>query len=419
MNKVIKYDSGLRLTVTPMNTTKALSIGVFVGTGSINETEKNNGISHFIEHMLFKGTNKRSAFDIANEMESIGASINAFTSKNVTAYYTVSTDEYARECLDILSDIFFNATFKEEHMDKEKSVVYEEINMTQDDGEDLCFDLLTKAHFKDSPLSQPILGTIDTVKAIDRQMILDYMAEYYTAENTVIVIVGNIEVNEAKKLVDEYFNRFIKKTGFKIKEWERVQLVSEYICRVKPLEQSNIGISFPCIEKKHPKEKALQLLTSVVGGGMSSRLFQEIREKLGFVYSIYNMPLQYKNDGAFIIFLATNPSYVEEAMKAIKRVLDELKEQGITEKEFSKGKAQLKSKTVIGAESSSAIMRANGINMTLFNKPFDVDDELNEINKTTLVDVNKMIKTIFDLDKASVSYVGKEIDLDMIATLQR
>jgi predicted Zn-dependent peptidase len=215
MNKIIKFDSGLTLAVTPMSNTRSLSIGVFVETGSINETPENNGISHLIEHMVFKGTATRNAYDIADEMESIGANINAFTSKNMTAYYTVSTDEYARQCIDILSDIYLNATFTEENLQREKGVIVEEINMTEDNGEDLCFELVSKAHFKDSPLALPILGTAETVNAINYKMIKDYMSRFYTADNTYIVMTGNISESAAVELVKEFFEGKIKPNGEK------------------------------------------------------------------------------------------------------------------------------------------------------------------------------------------------------------
>ena len=418
MDKIVKLNSGLTLAVTSMKKTRALAVGIFVGAGSINEDAENNGISHFIEHMLFKGTKTRNAYQIADEMESIGANINAFTSKMLTAYYTVSTDEYAEECIDILSDIYLNATFTGENLEREKTVVYEEINMTEDDGEDLAFELLNKAHFKDTPLAKPILGTVETVKKMDKAMILDYMGKYYTANNTVVVIVGNIEEDKAKALVEKYLDKYIKKGGIERIEVPPAELLSQYIEKNKPIEQSNIGLSFPCVKKNDPREKALLLLTNIVGGSMSSRLFQEVREKLGLVYSIYSSPLLYENDGYFVIFLATNPSYVEKAIKAIKKVIIELKKNGITEKEFKKGKAQLLSKLVLASESSAAIMRANGKSMIMTEEVFDLDKEIERIEQTTLKDVEEMIDIIFKIDKASASYVGKEVYVDILKTLQ-
>lgn len=418
MNKVIKFDSGLTLAVSPMRNTRSLSVGIFVEAGSMNETKDNNGISHLIEHMVFKGTNGRSAYDIADEMESIGANINAFTSKNMTAYYTVSTDEYAKECIDILSDIYLNATFTEENLKREKGVIIEEINMTQDSGEDLCFELLAQAHFKDNPLAQPILGSADTVNAIDYSMIKDYMAKYYTADNTYVVLTGNISTTLACELVEEHFEEKIKKTGDKPIWLPPAKLVSECICKDKPIEQANIAFSFPCISVKDPKRKALMLLNNIIGGGMSSRLFQEVREKLGLVYSVYTQPIHYKNDGYFVLYLGTSPDYVEMALGAIKKVISELKKDGITEKEFAKGKAQFKSKTVLGAESSAAIMRSNGRNLIMKEKLFDLERELLEIEQVTLQDTKELIDIIFDLDKVSASCVGKNINVDLLKAIK-
>ncbi len=418
MDKVITFESGLTLAVSPMPNTRSLSIGVFVETGSMNETAENSGISHLIEHMVFKGTTSRSAFDIADEMESIGASINAFTSKNMTAYYTVSTDEYAKECLDILSDIYLNATFTDENLQREKGVIVEEINMTEDSGEDLCFELLAKAHFKDNPLARPILGTAQTVNGTDYQMIKDYMSKYYTADNTYIILTGNIDAPLAQKLVKECFEGKIKKTGEKSIQLEPAVLASEYICKDKAIEQANIAFSFPCIPVTHPKRKALLLLNNIIGGGMSSRLFQEVREKLGLVYSVYTQPIQYKHDGYYVLYLGTSPDYVEQALGAIKKVITELKKDGITEQEFRKGKAQFKSKTVLGAESSVAIMRTNGRNLIMGDKLFNLEDELAQIEQVTLQDTRELIDLIFDMNKVSASCVGKNVTADLLGVLQ-
>ena len=319
-------------------------------------------------------------------MESIGANINAFTSKNMTAYYTVSTDEYARQCIDILSDIYLNATFTEENLQREKGVIVEEINMTEDNGEDLCFELVSKAHFKDSPLALPILGTAETVNAINYKMIKDYMSRFYTADNTYIVMTGNISESAAVELVKEFFEGKIKPNGEKSIVLPPAELVSECICKEKPTEQANIAFSFPCISGRHPMRKALMLLNSIIGGGMSSRMFQEVREKLGLVYSVYTLPIHYLDDGYFVLYLGTSPDYVQKALGAIKKVISELKSGGITQKEFNKGKAQLKSKMVLGAESSSSIMRTNGRNLIMKNDLFELDRELAEIEQITLQD---------------------------------
>ena len=202
---VKKFDNGLRLIAKRIDGLLSVSAGVLVKTGSMNESSSENGISHFIEHVMFKGTEKRSAFDISDHIDRIGAQINAFTSKELTCYYTKSTKEHLENSLDILSDIFFNSVFEKEELEKEKGVVIEEIKMCEDTPEDLCLDLLARSYYGENGLGQTILGSEKNVKSFNRDIIRNYMDKYYTADNVVISIVGNIDVDKTVELVDRYF----------------------------------------------------------------------------------------------------------------------------------------------------------------------------------------------------------------------
>lgn len=412
MAKLINLDGGYRLFYKKHSSSKALALGVFVGAGCIYEDKNNNGIAHYIEHMLFKGTEKRSSFDIANETDKCGIMLNAFTSRQYTAYYTIGLSEYAEKSADILSDLFFNATFTEENMEKEKSVVIEEIKMYADDSEDVCLENLIRAHYGNTPLAYPILGTEKTVKNYSRQTIQEFMDAYYRAENTCIAVVGDVSEEFAVSLVKKYFVFPEKPEKFSLPIVRKVAPRCGYKKKIKPVEQSAVGISFPSYPYKHKNRYVPSFIASILGGGMSSRLFQEVREKSGLVYEIYATNNQYVSNGYFVIYFATSPSQVCTAVQKIRSCLLEAVESGLTEEEFDKAMAQLKTGMALGSESASEIMRLGG-RYGLMDKAVTHESTLRELGKVTLEQVNAGLKEIIDLSKVSLSYVGEEIDCDL------
>ncbi len=414
MSKIITFPNGLRLWIKPMKNTRSISIGVFVGVGSMQENVENNGVAHFIEHMVFKGTSKRSAYQIVDEMERFGIQINAFTSKNMTAFYTVSVDEYAEKCMDMLSDLYYNATFTEENIQKEKGVVLEEISMSEDDSEDLCMELLCKAHFGNDQLAVPILGNADSVNGLNRDAIKEFMDKYYRSDNTLISVVGNISAENAIELVKKFFeiNGDYNLPAIITKGKAKPQ--KQYLKKAKDIEQANIGISFPSYSLSDKQSSTASLITTMLGGGMSSRLFQKLREELGVVYNIYANDYQYVTDGFINIFFATNPSTAKQALLAIREVILKVIEEGFSADEMQKSKAQFKSAVILAAESSSYLMRAGGKYGILTNKEFNLDKKLNDIEKVTPEEIAKALKYIFNLKAASISYVGKETEGDLL-----
>ncbi len=419
MNELIKFKNGLILTHNYISSVRSVSIGVMVAAGCVNETKKENGISHFIEHMVFKGTKTRTAFQIADDLDSIGAMFNAYTSKQNTCFYTVSVDEYADKCMEVLSDIFFNSTFPEDEMEKEKGVVLEEINMTEDTPDDICLDLLSSEYYKGHTLGKTILGSAKNVKGFTKEQLENYVDKYYVANNTVISIVGDITKEDAIALVNKYFtDNFTKKT-LKKKGYEPHEATPSQIVKNRKINQANVGIAFPGFSLKSKEETVLKLFNTAFGDGMTSRLFQRIREERGLVYSIFSMPSCYVNDGFFTIFFATNPKSVEVAIKEIKKEIMDVVKNGITEKEFERAKIQLKSGLVLGSESTIALMRAYGNKALLSGEIFDIDKKIAEIENADISDVMKVVKYIFDFDKVVVSYVGPKIEYDILEDLRR
>ena len=418
MNEITKFSSGLRLAFHPMPYTKSIAIGIYVGTGSANEDATNNGISHFIEHMVFKGTSHRTAYDIANEMESVGAQINAFTSRNVTSFYTVSTWEHTERCFDVLSDIFFNASFNEEDMKKEKGVVLEEISMSLDDPGDLAYDNFNTAFYGNKGLGRTILGTVNNVKSFTEEDLRAYIKEYYTANNVVIAVAGAGEESQIIELVEKYFEKNMTATSAKKTKKRAPRTFSRVIKKHKPIEQANIVIGFPAYQFGHKNILAMTLFTHIFGGGMSSRLFQNVREQRGLAYEVYALPSSYSNSGAFTIFVGTNPATAKQAVEVIREEILKVKALGLTEEEIKKGKEQLKSSVVLGGERSVAVMRAVGQHAIMNGTVYELDERLELIEKITKDDIDEAINAIFDFDKVSVSYVGKKIECDLLATIK-
>ena len=411
---IITFTNGLRLWVKQMKHTRSISTGVFVGAGCMYENKENNGIAHFIEHMVFKGTTTRSAYQIVEEMERYGIQINAFTSKNHTAYYTVAIDEYAEKCMEMLSDLYYNATFTEENMAREKGVVLEEISMGEDDSEDKCMELLSQAHFGDDILALPILGTPETVNSFTRQTIDDFMRNYYTPQNTMISIAGNITKEKAVELVKKDFNiNSIHRDPIVFKK-DRAVPSKQFFKKEKDIEQANVGICFPSFGLTEKLSPASSIIMNMLGGGMSSRLFQRIREELGLVYNIYSLDMQYVEEGFVNIFFATNPSSVKQALKAIREVILKVREEGFSEEEIKKSKAQFKSAIIIAAESSAHLMKAGGKYGILMNKAYNLDNRLNDIEAVTADDIKKALDFIMNISLSSLSYVGKPIEEDLL-----
>ena len=417
MNIIYTFPNGLKLALCPMEHTRSIAIGVFVGVGAANETKERSGSAHFTEHMLFKGTEKRTAFDIANEMESLGVMINAFTARHMTCYYTMSTDEHTEHCMDVLSDILFNSKLADEEIDRERKVILEEISRDEDDPEDVCNEGLASVFYGDNFMGRPILGSRENVQNFSSNDVRAFMSDFYVPNNTVISIAGNFEIERIIALVDQFFaSKFTEEKD--IGELDKISTNSAYFNKTKDIEQANISFAFPSYTFNNPKRDAVSLISNVFGGGMSSRLFQNVREKNGLAYDVYSIVSANVNVGAFSIYLGTNPKNASKATYAVKEEIDKLKKYGITDAEFNKGIQQLKSNLVLGSESSLSLMRANGRNMIMEGKMFDVSERLNAINSLTQRDIKEAIEFIFNYENVSASYVGPKTNVNVFGIIK-
>ncbi|MDE7209649.1 MAG: insulinase family protein, partial [Clostridia bacterium] len=374
---------------------------------------QNNGISHFIEHMYFKGTKDKSSFEIVEYVDGIGAQINAFTSKQTTCFYTLSIDTEAENCLKILSEILFESTFDKEEMESYKCVVLEEISMCEDDNSDVVLDMLAEGYFGNNPLGRTILGERENVKNFTRDDLIEYIGNNYCAESSVVSIVGHIEFDKAKELVEKYFEgKFssnCKRSWHDIRHSTQRSVLHKY----KDIEQSNIAIAFPAFEYDSKLTMAEALVNTIVGGGMSSRLFQEVREKRGLAYNVYTYNSSYINNGVMSLYIGTNVESVKKAVDCTLELIEDLRKNGLTKKELERGIAQLKGNYVLGQESNGVMMRVNAKNVLFTDRIFDIDEKLKEIDAITLDQTQEVIDYTYDLSKASLAYVGKKPKCDV------
>lgn len=411
MNKIILLKNGIRLSFLNIPHVHSVSFGCFFGAGSAYETTTNNGVSHFIEHMCFKGTKKRTAFDIVCDTDRLGANLNAYTSKETTCYYIQCLDEQADTCMEILSDIVCNHTFPVDEMEKEKEVVIEEIKMCEDTPDDLCSELASTAFWGNNPLGMNILGTSETVRSFKREDLISYENERYVANNLVISIAGNIEEEKAIELCEKYFGDF-RQAEQPTKPNNSECGNGSVLTSIKKNEQANICLTYRGVARDNLLDlMAIKIMCTCFGGNMSSVLFQRLREDMGLAYNVYAYQSTYQNAGAVTLYLGTSPGKLKTALQEIKKIIDEYLENGFSTDEFERGVNQQKTAYLMGLESSISLMRVNGERAISKNEPFDADAEIEIINSITLDDLNRVFKNAFD-SVPSIGYVGVEQDFD-------
>ncbi|MCY8917272.1 M16 family metallopeptidase [Bacillus atrophaeus] len=397
MIKRYTCQNGVRVVLENNPTVRSVAIGVWIGTGSRHETPEINGISHFLEHMFFKGTSTRSARDIAESFDRIGGQVNAFTSKEYTCYYAKVLDEHANYALDVLADMFFHSSFDENELKKEKNVVYEEIKMYEDAPDDIVHDLLSKATYGNHSLGYPILGTEETLDSFNGDSLRQYMDDFYTPDRVVISIAGNVTDSFIKD-VEKWFGTYEAKgaaSGMKQPEF-----YYEKLTRKKETEQAHLCLGFNGLEVGHPDIYNLIVLNNVLGGSMSSRLFQDVREDKGLAYSIFSYHSSYEDSGMLTIYGGTGAKQLQLLSETIQETLGTLKRDGITPKELENSKEQMKGNLMLSLESTNSKMSRNGKNELLLGKHKTLDEIINELNEVNLESVNGLARRIFTDDYA-------------------
>lgn len=409
MYKYKTLKNGLTIVGEEIPYLKSVSLGVWINTGSRLESAKESGVSHFIEHMLFKGTKNRSAKDIARDIDSLCGEINAFTNKECTCYYVHLLDEHINKGIDVLSDMILNSSFNSDDIDKERFVILEELKMYEDSLDDLSYDLLAENIYPNDGLGRNILGNRDTIKNLSREDILNHYNKYYLPNNAIISICGNFKFNEVVKVIEDKFENWEPKDVDILVE--EAKFTPCFVAKNKDSEQVNIAISLKAIPEESEKEAyALAVVNNVFGGSTSSRLFQNIREDKGLVYSIYSSQTLFRKCGELGIFASTSEEYLKEVYDLIIKEIKEIKENYITEEELEQSKKQLKGNYILSLESINAKMLSHGESMLLNNKIKDEDEIIEHINSVNMEQVKAIINKVFNIENLGVCIVGKDVE---------
>lgn len=409
MYKKHVLENGLTIIGEEIPYVKSISLGVWINAGSRIEDEEISGVSHFIEHMLFKGTRNRTSKQIASEIDNLGGQINAFTSKECTCYYVKLLDSHIDIGIDVLSDMILNSKFNEDDLDKERSVIIEELKMYEDSPEDLAYDLLTENIYKNDPLGMNIIGTEESLKRLNREKLLDYFNKYYVPNNSVIAISGNFNFDEIINKIEEKFKVW-KKRDVNV-DIKKAEFKSCFLTKNKDIEQVNLAMSLEAVPLENDKEVyALAVINTVFGGSISSRLFQKIREEKGLVYSIYSSQSLYRKCGELGIFASMSNEHLKEVYESIIEEIKTMKKYYLTDQEIKESKEQLKGSYILGLESTSSRMMSIGRSLLLNNKVESTDDILKSIDNVDRETVKIVIDKIFNLDKLGVCIVGRDVE---------
>lgn len=401
---VKKLDNGIPVLIDNIESINTVSLGIFVNTGSRNEYPEESGVSHYIEHMMFKGTETRTAKEISEAIDNEGGMINAYTSRDITAYYIQMLSNKIGTGIEILSDMFMNSTFTEENLEKERNVIIEEIRMYDDIPEEIIHDENVK-YAVTGVQSNSVLGTIESLKGITRERFLKYFNEQYVASNLVISVAGKVDVEEIYSLLnkglgkfrDSSFRRDID-TSFTINGGENIIK--------KDTNQVHLCFNTRGNGVKDDMKYPGAIISSVLGGNMSSRLFQKIREERGLAYSVYSYGTAFLEGGLFTIYAGTTKESYKEVLEIIKNEFNDIRENGISESELQKSKNQFLSMLTFSLESSKGKMSRMANSYLLYDEVIDIDEIIEKIEKITLEDIKKTAEYLFQEEYYSYTVLG-------------
>jgi predicted Zn-dependent peptidase len=396
--------NGIRVVSETLPKSRSVSIGVWVKVGSRHEPEEIGGISHFIEHLFFKGTERRTAKDIAIEMDSIGGEMNAFTSQESTTYFAKVVDEHLPVAIDILSDILLSSKFDSAEMEKERKVILEEIKGAEDAPDDYIHELFTNTVWTGNSLGRPILGTRETIKALKHNDIVSYIKDYYSPKEIVISVAGNFEHSRLVELLDASFGKL--SSGGIAKKEVTPDFKQAVAVKKRQLEQVQICIGCKGIHYMHEDRFVNSALNTVLGNSMSSRLFQEIREQSALAYSIYSYVTSYRDTGLLTVYAGTDPSNALEVVRLVIREFRRLKEEGISPAEETRVINQIKGSLVLSLESSSSHMSRLARQEIYFGKYLSMDDIIKGVEKVTAERVHHLAQQLFTRENISLAILG-------------
>ena len=413
-NKTV-LDNGIRIVTEEINHVRSVSIGVWVKSGSRYEDSSINGAAHFIEHMLFKGTKTRSAFDIASAIDSVGGVMNACTGKELTSFYVKIPDYHLAMAIDLLADIFQKSLFDPAELKKEKLVVLQEINMLEDTPDEYIHDFFGENFWDVHPLAMPVLGTRESVKGFQRENIIDFFSEMYNGNNLVVSAAGNLKHDLFVKLVSEAFGS-LKKISAE-KGMSKPEVSSKIAVREKDLEQTHVMIGTLAPSAASTLRYTAFLMNTILGGSMSSRLFQEIREKRGLAYSIHSFLIPYEDVGMFGIYFGTGKDRVIDVTKLVMVELKKLCDKFLPEQEIQSAREQMKGNFLLSMESTDVRMTRLARNEICFKRNIEFDEVVDNINAISKEGVMNMACDMFRPEILSMAIIGRIPKEDITADL--
>jgi predicted Zn-dependent peptidase len=394
-----------------MNHVRSASVGIWVRSGSRHERDELNGISHFIEHTLFKGTRNRTARQIAVDSDAIGGNVDAFTSREVAGYYVKALDDHLSRAFDLLADLVTAPLFEPSELDRERNVILEEIKMVEDTPDDLVHEVFIAKFWPGHPLGRSILGTAQTLSTFDHDRVSGYFSEVYTPRNLVIAGAGNLEHERFVEMVSRYFGR-INDQPFELVASPPLPTAHRTVIN-KDLEQTHLVLGLRCPPMVSEDRYSVLVLNVILGGGMSSRLFQTIREERGLAYSVYSAMNTYTDAGYLSVYAATSPEQVTQVVELTLHEFDKLKSEEVDEAELLRAKDQLKVSMMLGLESTSARMSNLARQQIFFGRQFTLDEIIARIDGVSAADTLRVAGDIFRGDQLGVTAVGPLGNLDL------
>src|SRR5580704_15139991 len=398
--------NGIRVITEHMPHVRSVSVGIWIGTGSREEEVADTGISHFIEHMVFKGTKNRSAEQIARSVDSIGGGLDAFTSKELVSYNVKVLDEHLPEAFDVVADLVRNPLFQKEDIEKEKGVILEELKMEVDNPEYLIHEIFSSNFWKGHPIGRPILGTKQTIRSFDRAKVEQYYKQFYGPSNILVTAAGNLNHGRLVKLAEQHFADLKRRPTARIEE--KPQPHAPLVFKNKSsLEQVHVYVGVPSVAMPHESRFACYILNAILGGGMSSRLFQNIREKQGLAYTVYSELTMYRDAGCMLIYAGTSLRSAGKVVEAVVHELRELVDHAVTEEELRRAKDHLKGSYVLGLESTTSRMGTLARQELYFKRFFSLDEMLERIERVTANEVRRLAEQFFDPQTMAVAMLGR------------
>ena len=398
-------DNGVRVVADRMPSAQSVTIGIWVNVGSRDEGPGEEGFSHFIEHMLFKGTSTRSAAQISREIDSLGGEMNAYTGRETTTFYVKVLDRHLSRALELLADVFHHSVFNAKDVEKEKQVVLEEVRMVEDDPEDLVQDLHMEQALKAHPLGRPILGKPSTIQSLRRGDLLRFIGRQYHPEETLIAVAGNFDIKEAIRLLRRSFGSFTKPERPRMNRWPS-DVGKGVLIRHKRLQQAHLCLGFKGLRNDHKDRYGLYALNTLIGGGVSSRLFQEVREKRGLAYSIYSYAASFSDTGTFTIYAATRPKQAAQVVEVVRRELRRLHREGIARAEIDRIKEQMKGSLMLNLESTPSRMTKVAKDELYHGRYLSLNEVMAGIDAVSGAQVSRMADELLTAESYSVTALG-------------